>query len=148
LVPHDLDTGKPIRGKLSEKDVLIFRLEQYRKKVEKGGAAEEPAASGSRLSPSTTLERPLHGMSLESGGSSNADSPTTEPPSVPSPSANTFSVEVPKFRQRRHLSPAAVSQSSDDGRNHEARLAVLEAKMNKFEEWKKEVDRRLEEGGL
>ncbi|KAH9037993.1 hypothetical protein EDB83DRAFT_2318521 [Lactarius deliciosus] len=150
LVPNDPTTGKPIRGKLSESFVLLFRLEQLKKKVEKAGAAEEPAASGSRLSPSSVLEQPLHGMTLESGGSSHADSPTTEPPSVPSPSANTFSVEVPgpKFRQRRHLSPAAVSQSSDDGRNHEARLAVLEAKMNAFEEWRKEVDRRLEEGGL
>ncbi|KAH9015211.1 hypothetical protein EDB84DRAFT_1443546 [Lactarius hengduanensis] len=150
LVPNDPITGKPIRGKLSESFVLLFRLEQLKKKVEKAGGAEEPAASGSRLSPSSVLEQPLHGMTLESGGSSHADSPTTEPPSVPSPLANTFSVEVPgpKFRQGRHLSPAAVSQSSDDGRNHEARLAVLEAKMNALEEWRKEVDRRLEEGGL
>ncbi|KAH9173115.1 hypothetical protein EDB89DRAFT_1905611 [Lactarius sanguifluus] len=153
LVPHDKETGKPIRGKLLEDEVLLFRLEEYKKKLEKavtGRAAEEPAASGSRLSPSSTLEWPLHGMTLESSGSSHADSPTTEPASVPSPSAKIFCVKVPapKFWQGQCHSPAAASQSSDGGRNHKARLAVLEAKMNVFKEWKKEVDRWLKEGGL
>ncbi|KAH9031513.1 hypothetical protein EDB85DRAFT_1891104 [Lactarius pseudohatsudake] len=163
-MPHDPETGKAIRIKFTEEDLYDFRFQQYEKKLnqagKEGGVAEDhspkhlqsqPTASGSNLSPSSVLEQPLHGMTLESGGSSHADSPATQPGSASSPAS--FYIEVPKFgskfrQPRRQPSPTTLSQSSDDGRNNAARIAVLEGKMKKFEEWKKEVDQRLEEGGL
>ncbi|KAH9026756.1 hypothetical protein EDB85DRAFT_1893282 [Lactarius pseudohatsudake] len=151
-MPHDPETGKAIRIKFTEEDLYDFRFQQYEKKLnqagKEGGVAEDhspehlqsqPTASGSNLSPSSVLERPLHGMTLESAWLCLLPA--------------SFYIEVPKFgskfrQPRRQPSPTTLSQSSDDGRNNVARIAVLEGKMKKFEEWKKEVDQRLEEGGL
>ncbi|KAI9444312.1 hypothetical protein H4582DRAFT_2053981 [Lactarius indigo] len=137
LVPHDQETGKPICNKLSEQDVLVFCLEMYKKKLELASEeVKEPAPSASRLSPSSTLKQPLHGMTLESGGSSHADSPTTNPASANSPLAAELCVKVtaPKFPQLLAALPC--------------RVAALEVKMDKLEKWMKEVDYQLEEGGL
>jgi hypothetical protein len=64
-------------------------------------------------------------------------------------------VMVPPFDQLRRPSPSALSQSSDDGRNLTTRVAALEARMDRFEEWrvkdarwKKQIDHKLTDLGL
>ncbi|KAH9031103.1 hypothetical protein EDB85DRAFT_1891229 [Lactarius pseudohatsudake] len=123
-MPHDPETGKAIRIKFTEEDLYDFRFQQYEKKLnqagKEGGVAEDhspehlqsqPTASGSNLSPSSVLERPLHGMTLESGGSSHADSPATQPGSASSPAS--FYIEVPKFGSKfRQPSSAALPYHS------------------------------------
>jgi hypothetical protein len=59
------------------------------------------------------------------------------------------------FQRHRQPSPSALSKSSDNGQNITARVAALEERMNRLEEWraedprwKKLVDHRLKDAGL
>lgn len=163
MMPHHVG-GKANRKALTQKAVFKYRLAQLKERSNSGvdkkgkGSARkrqedpEPEATGSGTSPSTL---PLGGMTLGSG-SSIGDSPAPEPTMskhlLPKPG---FSVEVsapprprivvPSFDQLRQPSPSGISQSSDDTRNLMTRVAALEDRMGRFEEWKKEVDRKFKE---
>jgi hypothetical protein len=158
-MPRNSETGKANRRPLTAEDVYNYRLQQHKARKGKKPVSEDeevpqPEASGSAQSPSTTLQ-PLVSLTLDS---SNDDSPAAPPPS----GTVSFAVEIPVRRQaprpvprsagritiprpRRQPSPTALSQSSDDGRNVAARVAALEAR---FEEFRKEIDRRLTAAGI
>jgi hypothetical protein len=175
-------SGLPNRQLLSAKAVFEFRLERHqeskstaadtkqdkkgKKRVQRLQEELEPEASGSGPSPSTSL-LPLDRMTLESM-SSNGDSPVLERTGSQLSLPGLFSVEiplphvtphpriiVPPFQRHRPPSPSALSKSSDDGQNITARVAALEERMNRLEEWraedarwKKLVDCRLKDAGL
>ena len=175
LMPRNA-TGKTNRQSLGAQFVFEYRLRQLNKskpEVDQKGKKparkpedeSQPEASGSGLSPSTSLMH-LQNLTLESG-SSKGDSPVLEHGSEKSSHASLpalFSVEVllpsayptprvlvPPFRQRRQPSPPALSRSSDDSQNLIARVSALEARMDSLEEWRKEdarwrkrVNRKLE----
>jgi hypothetical protein len=164
-------SGVPNWQLLSAKTVFEFRLERHKemskvKAVDKKGKKRarkhqeepQPEASGSGPSPSTSL-MPLREMTLESGSAKGSSPVLEHAGSLPT----LFSVEipiaaavrptriiVPLFQKHQQLSPSGLSQSTDDGRNLTARVAALEARMDKFEEWttenarwKKQVEGRL-----
>lgn len=179
-------SGVPNRQLLSAKTVFEFRLAKHneaskptavdRKQEKKGKKParkhqedpEAPQSGDSGPSPSTSL-LPLGRMTLESA-SSKGDSPV--PDCAGSQLSPLFSVEVPLLRRiSPHTttqtivvppyrpSPSAISKSSDDGQNRTARLAALEARVDRLEQgleeqraeearWRKLVNRRLKDGGL